>query len=269
MLRLVALKNTNATVELSFLGNDTFITHRAFCDALAEESARAMPNPIMIQASNSPHHHHHQTQQNIGFSSSSQNIISNSNLHGPMKQEESQHHYQNIPPWLISSNPNPNGNNGNLFPPVASSVNTGRSSFPHPSPAMSATALLQKAAQMGSTKSTTPEEEERSSRSSYNNLITTTMAAMMTSPPEPGFGFQDYYMMNHQHHGGGEAFNGGFVPGEEKNDVVDDGGGETRDFLGLRSLMSHNEILSFANNLGNCLNTSATEQQQQQHSHQD
>ncbi|CAL9218956.1 unnamed protein product [Arabidopsis halleri] len=253
-----------------FSRRDSFITHRAFCDALAEESARAIPNPIMIQASDSPHHlHHHQTQQNISFSaSSSQNITSNSNLHGPMKQEESHHHFQNIPPWLVSSNPNPNGNNGNLFPPLASSANTGRSSFHQPLPAMSATALLQKAAQMGSTKSTTPEEEERSSRSSYNNLITTTMAAMMTSPPEPGFGFQDYYMMNHQHHGGGEAFNGAFVPGEDKNDVVDDGGGETRDFLGLRSLMSHNEILSFANNFGNCLNTSASEQEQQ-HSHQD
>ncbi|ESQ29975.1 hypothetical protein EUTSA_v10011450mg [Eutrema salsugineum] len=269
-----------------FSRRDSFITHRAFCDALAEESARAIPNPILIQSSSSSPSHHHQTQQNINFSSSSssQNIISNNNLHGhefSMKQEESHHHhFQNIPSWLASSNPNPNVNNGNFFPLASSSATTGiRSNFNHSSsPAMSATALLQKAAQMGPKNSTTtPEEEERSSSrsSAYNNLITTTMAAaMMTSPSEPGFGFQDYYMMNppphHHHQSGGEAFNGGFITGDEKDDVTVDGGGETRDFLGLRSLMSHNEILSFANNLGNCINnTSASEQQQQQHSHQD
>ncbi|KAJ0249925.1 Protein indeterminate-domain 7 [Hirschfeldia incana] len=245
-----------------FSRRDSFITHRAFCDALAEESARAIPNPILIQTSSS-----HQTQHNINFTSSQTITSNNNNLHGhdelPMKQEAPHHHFQNIPPWLISSNPNPNGNNANYFPLASSSA-----SFHHSSPAMSATALLQKAAQMGPTKSSaTPEEEEERASS----LMTTTMAAsIMTSPSEHGFGgFQDYYMMNqhpHHHHGVGEAFDGGFLA--EKNDVGDDGGGETRDFLGLRSLMSHNEMLSFASNLGNCINTSASEQQER-YSHQD
>ncbi|CAN7028703.1 unnamed protein product [Brassica rapa subsp. trilocularis] len=149
-----------------------------------------------------------------------------------MKQEEPHHHFHNIPPWLISSNPNPNGNNANYFPLASSSA-----SFHHSSPAMSATALLQKAAQMGRTKSTaTPEEEEE--------------------------------RHPHHHHGVGEAFDGGFIAVDEKNDVGDDSGGETRDFLGLKSLMSDNEMLSFANNLGNCINTSASEQQER-YSHQD
>ncbi|KAF2606929.1 hypothetical protein F2Q68_00043773 [Brassica cretica] len=42
-----------------------------------------------------------------------------------------------------------------------------------------------------------------------------------------------YYMMDLHHHGVGEAFNGGFIAGDEKNDVANDGGGETRDFLEL------------------------------------
>ncbi|KAH0895172.1 hypothetical protein HID58_057601 [Brassica napus] len=183
-------------------------------------------HPIFFSSSNS-------TQHKLLFSS--QTITGhNNNPHGhdelPMKQEEPHHHFHNIPPWLISSNPNPNGNNANYFPLASSSA-----SFLHSSPAMSATALLQKVAQMGPTKSTaTPEEEE----------------------------------LPHHHHGVGEAFDGGFIAVDKKNDVGDDGGGETRDFLGLRSLMSHNEMLGFANNLGNCINTSASEQQER-YSHQD
>ncbi|KAF2593014.1 hypothetical protein F2Q70_00042980 [Brassica cretica] len=42
-----------------------------------------------------------------------------------------------------------------------------------------------------------------------------------------------YYMMDLHHHGVGEAFNGGFIAGDEKNDVANGGGGETRDFLEL------------------------------------
>ena len=84
----------------------------------------------------------------------------------------------------------------------------------------------------GPTKSTaTPEEEERSSprSSAYTNMITTTM----TPSSEHGFRFEDYYTMDLHHHGVGEAFNGGFIAGDEKNDVANDGGGETRDFLEL------------------------------------
>ncbi|KAL3632926.1 hypothetical protein CASFOL_025910 [Castilleja foliolosa] len=160
-----------------FSRRDSFITHRAFCDALAEESARSITatNTINIQTN-----HHHHLQQ----------IQSHLNHHQlPIKKEEQSFMMSlkvpdhNIPPWLSPSNfptaifsgstpsgpppisssspsifpdhqfhqnPNPNPHMGPtppLLPP-----------YPHPPPPpphISATALLQKAAQMGA-KSSSP-----------------------------------------------------------------------------------------------------------------
>ncbi|WZZ64694.1 hypothetical protein YC2023_076064 [Brassica napus] len=44
----------------------------------------------------------------------------------------------------------------------------------------------------------------------------------MTPSSEHGFRFEDYYTMDLHHHGVGEAFNGGFIAGDEKNDVAND-----------------------------------------------
>ncbi|XP_048595627.1 protein indeterminate-domain 11 isoform X2 [Brassica napus] len=295
-----------------FSRRDSFITHRAFCEALAEETAREVvipqnqnhqPNPLMIQQSSSSSHHQARPTLNISSSSSSSHNITNSlyvetnhngtnnsntssnHLHTfPMKIEQQQsndqiinYHHHSIPPWLApqpqdltSSNPNPsNGGGGGLFSLAAS-------------PAMSATALLQKAAQMGSTKTPPLPPTTVSERSAHHNNLTTTMAAMMTSPS--GFIssnnnnnnqvlFQDYNASEFDHNGGEEAFDdtfGGFLrtnvdttttSGSDKNKSGGGGGEEglTRDFLGLRPLISHNEILSFAG-LGNCISGSASDQ---------
>ncbi|KAJ0249333.1 Protein indeterminate-domain 11 [Hirschfeldia incana] len=296
-----------------FSRRDSFITHRAFCEALAAETAREVvipqnqnhqPNPILINQST--FHHQHQAQPNMivsSTSSSSHNIINNlhfetnnngtnnsnsssNHLHSfPVKKEQQQsndhiinYHHQSIPSWLAPqpqdltfSNPNPSngGGRGGLFSLAAS-------------PAMSATALLQKAAQMGSTKSPRlPSTTDFERSSAHHNNLTTTMAAMMTSPS--GFIssnnnnqvlFQGYNASGFDHHGGEEAFDDTFsaflrtnadtttTVGSDKKKSGGGGGvgeGLTRDFLGLRPLMSHNEILSFAS-LGNCISGAASDQ---------
>ncbi|KAI5422589.1 protein indeterminate-domain 7 isoform X2 [Lathyrus oleraceus] len=159
-----------------FSRRDSFITHRAFCDALAEESARVITNntiPI-IPSSQSPSSSHHHHMINLQTQFNNQNQHQQQELHNSfplLKKEQQQHQSFNlseIPPWLgppnvgeISSsifsqtqqqqqhqeNPNPNHVHvhGTTLPPYQTV----------PSPHMSATALLQKAAQMGATMNRT------------------------------------------------------------------------------------------------------------------
>lgn len=133
-----------------FSRRDSFITHRAFCDALAEESSRTIippPNPLLGAASSTSHHLNLHTLQNF-----------------QLKQEHQQSNFKLVPAHpsnelssqLFINHQNPNNNLPNSS---SSSSNIFGAAAPH----MSATALLQKAAQIGVTSS-----------SATNNMISAT-----------------------------------------------------------------------------------------------
>ncbi|XP_022751781.1 protein indeterminate-domain 7-like [Durio zibethinus] len=145
-----------------FSRRDSFITHRAFCNALAEESARAItaPNPVLLSS--------HQPCSSFSHMTDLQTQL---HSHALSVKREQDHLFDarvpadSIPPWLacppggvgagpgsssallldqpLAQNENPSQNpSSNTLPPFQA---------PSASPHMSATALLQKAAQTGVT----------------------------------------------------------------------------------------------------------------------
>ncbi|OMO70787.1 Zinc finger, C2H2 [Corchorus capsularis] len=186
-----------------FSRRDSFITHRAFCDALAEESAKAITggvnvNPVLLPSSASASHINLQIPQQIQFNP--QEI----QIQPPFSLKKEQQSFS-IPPWLATqpmlgpgpgppvAHPQPldlsssttsasifstrldhhhhhhqefsqtldvhDHQNPNSTTTLGVGPTTLHNSYNHPtsvpSPHMSATALLQKAAQMGATMSTT------------------------------------------------------------------------------------------------------------------
>lgn len=187
---------------------DSFITHRAFCDALAEESAKSIAtanlhHPLLLSSQNTTqtagsasklqpflnlqaqphpfntslmtyndHHAHSMKQEQQSFSSSPMNQL------GPQLQAPliNPHHHFNL-------DPNPNPSSAVLGGPIhllggLMKSTTGSNSSPH----MSATALLQKAAQMGATMSSI------NSTSDSTAMIMPHHQAHVTANTTTGFG---------------------------------------------------------------------------------
>ena len=152
---------------------DSFITHRAFCDALAEESARAIttPNPVLLSSQ--------QLGSSVSHMTNLQPQLHSDALHALSVKREQDHLFNarvpagSIPPWLacrlggVGAGPGPPSINLSssallLDHPLAQNENPSQNpcstifppfQAPTASPHMSATALLQKAAQMGVTMS--------------------------------------------------------------------------------------------------------------------
>ncbi|CAK8535924.1 unnamed protein product [Lathyrus sativus] len=235
-----------------FTRRDSFITHRAFCDALAEESSRTV-----IHQPNSQNMINLQTHEIQGFT---------------LKKEQQNFSFLKpeiqVPSWVeleqdLNIHENPNPRNGPTLPSYRPSSAV--------SPHMSATALLQKATQMGSTSSSQQQQQQPmimiSGTHQHGHVSlddSSTTNNMLTSNGNFGLNLSscENQMMNNSFsssgfHGTTTAIDdGGAVIGAVENDAF------TRDFLGLRPL-SDSDILSITG-MGNCMDSSNSHNQPNQ-----
>ncbi|XP_072983290.1 protein indeterminate-domain 7-like [Typha latifolia] len=292
-----------------FSRRDSFITHRAFCDALAEESARAMAvNPLANHllftqptSSHEPSSLPHTSLQGqfphlMTATEANTNIMASHGLQEfSLKREQQQQQFnmmQDFPSWIDCQGSTSLNNleiPSSIYPtrPEQDYSHENSTALPNtsfstpyqtsvPSPHMSATALLQKAAQMGATMSRTPNLGEMATHSSGFGLgLSSHLSSgdggfgqgnqeMTVNPLYPATNFDGSFgdafggMLgskrkgNSSHEGGGSGSVGGVMAGND---------GVTKDFLSLRAF-SHRDIFNM-NGMDPCMSSSNYEQNQQ------
>lgn len=186
---------------------DSFITHRAFCDALAEENNKANEGGSIQLISSSL-----QCQQPILPSHQIGNVTSSSQLINRSISDDDHKHplsSSSLPHHDLISKPFMNNNNitggGSIFsrslsssPSLQLSSNSLNNIFEEnglhlsaaTSPHMSATALLQKAAQMGATVSS------NSTMTDHKTVANNMAAPLFGVVQQQGHGFMNHYMQS-------------------------------------------------------------------------
>lgn len=189
-----------------FSRRDSFITHRAFCDALSEENARTIitSNPSLPSATTTTHHHHDQINllqsqfhgglPSSGFSLKREHDLQDCGRQYPVPLLPSNNNNDFPSNFLISpsleepssSSSNPNNNKNPLMLQICSNFKQPAAAAAAMSPHMSATALLQKATQMGVTMSGNNASNHQSAkpmliRPHQVHMITETTTGLMSS----------------------------------------------------------------------------------------